>query len=419
MRPWLTLTPAARGPIKVRFSSAVALSGPVWAAIQFGEVIARKSLGASAIAITLITMLNPLVNFTAIWWSRILEGRDQRRIILITGLLGHLAIMTGIWLTHLPHLLVMFLFYYVAYAAYQTGQNRVLQQHVEKETHGALFGVSNGIRMALAAGASYFAGLWMDHHPDGFRHVFLITGAIGAIGIVLFATLPTRRDPNHRHYRPNHHNLLTPLREAWRLLKRRPDYLRFELGFMVYGIAFMMMLPVVPIFLVDDLTLDYTAIGLAKGAIFQVVTILSITWFGKLYDRMTPHALASRVFLLLAVHPVMLIFSWLFPALRLPIVYAAFGLFGFAMAGVSVLWSVSSVRFAGEEDAGVYQAVHVAATAVRGSFAPLLGYLVMTFFGRLQAMGLAAFFWIAAGIIMAWLDRSDGQAMRPEAPLAL
>ena len=413
MRPWNILLPSPSGPMRGYFTLAVALSGPVYAVIQFGEVIARKSLGASTLSITILTMLMPLANFTAIWWSRILEGRDQRKTILFVGLFGHLALMTGIYLTHLPHLLLIFLAYYLSYAVIITAQNRILQQHVSSSDHGSLFGMANAMRMATAALASYLAGLWMDIHPDGFRHVFLFTGAFGIVSSVLFASIPTRHQVEHHAWIPNGRNLMAPLVDTGRLLKRRGDFFRFEVGFMIYGVAFMMMLPVTPIFLVDDLQLDYATIGLARGAIYQLVTILAIFLFGRMYDRMTPHALAARVFSLLALHPLLLIGSQLVPGMMIPAVFASYILFGVAMGGVSILWSVSSVRFAGEEDAGVYQAVHVAATAIRGSVAPLFGYLVMTLLGRLPALGIASGIWLTSGIVMAYLDKRDGSLLRP------
>lgn len=408
MRTWLIPLPAPRGPMRGRFTTALALSGPVYAIVTFGEVIARKSLGASALSITLLTMLMPLANFTAIWWSRMLEGRDQRKILLLVGLVGHVSIMSGIYLTHLPHLLLIFLVYYLAYAVVLTAQNRLLQQHVSSKDHGSLFGMANSLRMAAAALVSWLAGLWMDVHPDGFRHVFLITGAIGVISTLLFASIPTRHQTDHIAWRPTWSNLLAPLKDAGRLLKRRGNFFRFEVGFMIYGMAFMMMLPVTPIFLVDDLQLDYTMIGLARGALFQLVTILSIAFFGRLYDRITAQKLASIVFTMLALHPVLLILSKLLPDFTTTYVLASFAVFGIAMGGVTILWSVSSVRFAGDEDAGVYQAVHIAATAVRGSIAPLFGYVVMTWLGRLPALAIASAIWLISGVFMAYLDRRDG-----------
>lgn len=412
MRPWYAIFPDPRGSIRSRFLLAVALSGPVWAAVQFGEVVGRKALSASPLQITILTMLMPLANLTAIWWARILVARDQRPFMLWTGLIGSIAMISGLWMNSYTHLFVAFFIYYLTYTLVNTGQNRLLQQHVHTGDHGGLFGIANGIRMALAAIFSWLAGHWMDNVADGHRQVFALAGVITLFSSIIYATMPTRNDPSAARQGWNRTLLLGPLVEVIQLLKRRGDFVRYQIGFMLYGMAFIGMTPVVPLFLVDDLKLDYTAIGLAKGTVFQLVMIPSIAIFGKLYDRLPPHRMASRVFTSLALYPLLLIASWYAPLeWRTSLVIAAFALFGIAMGGVSVLWSVSSVTFAGEEDAGVYQAVHLAAVAVRGTLAPLLALLVMHFLGKIAAMAMASLFWVAAGIWMAHLDHRDGAAL--------
>lgn len=409
MRPWYQLLPAPRGSVKQKFIVAVALTGPVWAAVQFGEVIARKDLGASPIQITLLTMVMPVANLTAIWWSRLLVGRDQRPMLLVMGMLGSLAMISGLWLHSFLHLFAAFFFYYLSYAVMTTGQNRLLQQHIRTGTQGGVFGLSTGIRMSMAALVSGLAGMWMDSTTEGYRHLYFVAGLITVISTLIFASMPTKDDPSLPRQGLNRKLLLNPLVEAGRLLKRRPDYLRFELGFMIYGMAFIGLLPVVPLFLVDDLGFDYTTIGVARGTVQQLVMIPSVWLFGRLFDRMTPHSMAAGVFTALALHPLMLITAYYLPPVWQPAaVMLSFGLFGAAMGGVSVLWFVSSVSFAGEEDAGVYQAVHMAATAIRGVAAPLLAYVVMTFAGKLAALWMAMAFWLIAGAYMARLNRLDG-----------
>jgi hypothetical protein len=54
----------------------------------------------------------------------------------------------------------------------------------------------------------------------------------------------------------------------------------------------------------------------------------------------------------------------------------------------------------------------MAATALRGIAAPLLAYVVMTFFGKIAALWMATGFWLIAGLFMARLDRTDGRALK-------
>jgi len=56
--------------------------------------------------------------------------------------------------------------------------------------------------------------------------------------------------------------------------------------------------------------------------------------------------------------------------------------------------------FAKEKDASAFQAVHVSLTGLRGLIAPLLGYLVLKYFGLTTVFALASllFFIASAGM---------------------
>ncbi|GBE30612.1 MAG TPA: MFS transporter [Bacteroidetes bacterium] len=408
MRVWYFNLQLPSDVLRNRFILAVTLAGPTMAVIRFGEVIARKSLDADPLMITLLTMVMPVSSLAALWVGQILTGRDQRPFILVAGIISSLALMSGIFMTNVYHLLLMFVFFFLPFTVQLTGQSRILQQHIARDKQGGLFGFSNGLRESMAAVVSLGAGYYMDHLTGGFRHVFLFAGVFNLLSTFVYASMPTKADRSAKMERFVFKHFTQPLKDMVALLKRRPDFFRFEMGFMVYGIAFMTTLPVVPLFLVDELGLDYATIGMARGTVFQLLIIPSMALFGRWFDRLSVHMLASRVFTILAVFPLLLIGAKIFPTMSLTFVYAAFISFGIAMGGVIVLWNISSVRFAGDEDAGIYQSVHLTAMGVRGMFAPLLAYVIMNVFGTITALVVAAVLWVISGQIMQFLNRYDG-----------
>lgn len=395
-----------------RMLAYVALSGVVFAMMQFGEVIARKSLGASEFQVTLLTMVMPVTLLTSIWWGRLLVGRDQRLVLWLSAVVGSVALASGLWLESVGHLFVIFILFFLTMALQGTARNRVFQQYIASNETGGFFGLSQGLRMALAAVLAAGGGWWMDRVDQGWKPLFLFVAVIGFISVAAMASVKTGRG-DINSIRECKNWLIGPWRNVIRLLKRRPDFLRFEAAFMLYGIAFMMTLPVVPIFLVDDLALTYTTIGVAKGTIFSVVMIIAVPLFGRLFDRSTPHRLAVVMFALLSLYPTTLLLSkYAEHTTRLVMLYLSFAIFGIAMSGVMLLWNLASMRFSGrEEDAGLYQSVHLAATGVRGLFAPFFGYLVMQTLGKNTALLTAAALWIlaaAAMIAARWFDRKTG-----------
>lgn len=396
------------GSAAYRFLAFSTLAGVVFPMLHMGEVIARKSLGSEGILITFLTMTMPVASITSIWWARLLVGRDQRKFLLYTGIIGYITLLSGLFLGNMGHMLTMYMIFFLANALTIPATNRILQQHIEPSRIGRLVGVGSGLRMGLAALMSFGAGRYMDAVEGGYRHIYMIAAVAGFIGIWQLAKVKTKQVEGSDRQYFNKTLLLSPLKKVIDLLKRRKDYLRFEIAFMFYGIAFMMILPVVPLYIVDDLKMSYTEIGLAKGTVPQLIMLVCMPIFGRWFDKTTPHRLSVIIFLMLSVYPVLLLTAGQFQGtLQMTLVFAAFGTFGMAMSGVMILWSLSSMRFAGSEDAGVYHSVHAAATGLRGLFAPLLGYVIMTFFGKGTALLCASGLWVFAAGLMVIMRRID------------
>ena len=386
--------------------------------LGFGEIIACKSLGASALSITVLTMLSPITAFAALWWGWILKDRDQRRWVLLLGAIAYLAVLSGAMMNSVTHLLILYALFYLAFTIFGPAELRVMQQHLPAASTGRSYGAALAFRMGIAAAVSAGAGFWLDHHNAGWKQIFPISALVGFIAMLPLASIPTGKHTDetgkHRqtdHFRivgMNRQTLLHPVRDVLALLKRRKDFLRFEIAFMIYGIAFMMLMPVVPIYLVDNLKLSYATIGLARGSLMALVMIPAMPLFGWLYDRSTPHRMGVWIFTLLAFYPLFLLAAgYLKGDWQLAMVYIAFAWFGVVMSGLTVIWSLSSLRFAKGEDVSVYQSVHVAATGVRGLVAPLFGYLVMTLFSINTALICAAVIWVIAGVAMGLMRRID------------
>lgn len=397
-----------RSSASKRYITYIALTGAVFAFLQFGEVIARKTLLSGGLSIALLTMTMPVAALTSLWWARLIETRDQRKLLLTMGSVGYLALATGAMLHQFGHMLSIHFVYFLAYALIGPSENRILQRHVASSKTGRTFGLASGIRMGVAAGVSALAGLWLDHKETGFRDIYPVIALIGFFALGLLASIKIESKNNAQPARLSRQFLFSPLKDVVRLLKRRKDFLRYEIAFMLYGIAFMMMMPVIPLYLVDDLELSYGTIGLARGAVTQIIMVIAIPILGRIFDKTTPHRMGAAIFGLLSLFPLMLLsVKFLDGNSRTMMIYLSFAYFGIVMSGVSVVWQLASIRFAGSEDAGVYQSVHVTATGLRGMSAPLLGYLTMSALGKIPAMGISCVIFLLASLMMIVMRRID------------
>ena len=196
-------------------------------------------------------------------------------------------------------------------------------------------------------------------------------------------------------------------RLVWRILSEDRDFRRFEGNFFIYGIAFLALAPIVPLFLVHDLQLDYTRIGLARGLMAQSGVILLSPVLGRLMRTTGPVRFCSGVFGVLALYPALLFVSASAAGgAQIGFVYSAFLAFGLAMAGVSLAWNLSSIHFSGDEDPSAYQAVHSVLVGLRGVSAPVLGYLVLQIGSSRLGFVLTAALFAAAALRMAHMARS-------------
>lgn len=75
----------------------------------------------------------------------------------------------------------------------------------------------------------------------------------------------------------------------------------------LYGMAFMIASPAVPIFLVQYLNLEYTPISIAKGLVFYTATILFTPVMGRIHGVGNPTKFCGYLFLSLIFYPLLML----------------------------------------------------------------------------------------------------------------
>jgi hypothetical protein len=191
---------------------------------------------------------------------------------------------------------------------------------------------------------------------------------------------------------------------------------------MIYGFAFMCVLPVLPLYIVRELRMSYGQLSATKGIWSQAGLVLLSPFLGVLLGKVRPLLFTGRVFLLLAGYPLLLLAStaaWL-PD-RVSLVYAALFVYSVAMTGVNLSWNLGPMQFAGEADASTFQGVHVALTGLRGLIGPSAGYVIYRLCGSGAVFALSAALFLSAGFLMLRHDREERgdrtrAASRPQEP---
>jgi len=189
------------------------------------------------------------------------------------------------------------------------------------------------------------------------------------------------------------------MRSLWRIFRNDREFAWFETYFFLYGVAFLMLLPVIPYFATDVLHLDYEQYAFAKGVIGQLGVLLLSPFMGIRLSRLHPFRFTGIVSIILAFYPLSLAFSEWIPASGQFFFYLAYFIFAIGMAGVRISWSISSMHFAPPGQEATYQGLHITLTALRACFAPILGTVLLHYFGYTEAFLVSACTFAIAGVL--------------------
>lgn len=205
--------------------------------------------------------------------------------------------------------------------------------------------------------------------------------------------------------------LLKPWKNAWDLLIQRPDFARYQVGFMLGGSGLIIMQPALPVFFMDTLDLSYTelaiALTLCKGIGFVTT---SSTW-AKILNRLDIYRFNSWVTLLACCFPLCLIAA----QVHLVWLYLGYILYGIMQAGSEMSWNLSGPLFAKEEDSSVYSSVNVMTVGLRGCFVPAIGSILGIFTNSTAIMLIGGALCFLATMKMASYSRQQQRVLMTDA----
>ncbi len=371
----------------------------------FQDIIAKKALNAEDWQITLLSMVWAVTIFFSIWWGNILEQSDRKsRYFWWIAFGGRLILLTGLWISSFTHLFIMLFIMYSFNSLFMPLQNSLLQNSFNNKVRGKVFGIITSIVTVITMSTSFIAGKILDYSEHDYKKVFFAIGILSFIGVSLLSFIKTFKKsqvPKVKKTIPE--ILLRPIKRTILVLKEDKDFAHFELAFFTYGVGFIMVVPVLPLFLVGEnyLNLDYSHSFLAKGILMQLGMLFLSPIAGRVHDKVNPIFFTGFSFLLMSLYPTFLLLSLLFikSAYALMLMYIACIFYGAAMSGLNISWNIGSIYFAGENDASMYQSVHVTLTGLRGFFAPFLGFTLLKLFDmKFVFIAAALLQFLAAGM---------------------
>lgn len=301
-------------------------------------------------------------------------------------------------------------------------QNTIFARNYTPFERDRFHGLSRRWQIVALIATNLVLVAWLDTWPDAFRVVMPIAGALSALGMVMMYRVRLRRGNANARRREQAeaaataaagwaavralHALVSPWPMAIQTLRKNRNFAIFELGFMFYGMAFMMLFPVVPVFYSDVFQVNYKTYGLHTTTAFFTLVFLG-HWFLKgRTSSWSATRLAGTAFAVLIFYPSLLLVAGLTD--QLWCAFLAFVCYGAGMSVIEYAWNYGPLQFADNDDPSPYLRTHAMLVGVRALIAYPLAWLILQHSKqgdfRVSLAIPIALFCVAACIIW-WLSR--------------
>ena len=362
--------------------------------------IFRKDLNASLLEISILTALRPVLPVFSFYWSANLTNRPDllRSNLIVAWALGRLPFLFVPWFPNAWYLIFCCAVYEFFNKSGIPALIEILKINIPKDAREKTY----TFYFVLSFVESIFLGLLMagllDFHPSVWQFLCGLTALISLSSIWLQLRVPIEATPvvSLTPQPPFKTRLIQPWKDAFSLLRRRPDFARFQWGFMMGGFGLMLIAPSLSIFYVDTLHLGHTQIVTGRSILMGVGIVLSSYFWQKGLARLPIPQLTIWILLGFGLFPFILLLS----QMDMQWFYLAFIIYGVAQAGSHLLWNLSGTLFAKDEDSSQYSRVNILMVGLRGIVAPALGGLLCAFLGPVPLLILGTVICLMGAVYM-------------------
>ncbi|MBT4409869.1 MAG: MFS transporter [Bacteroidetes bacterium] len=405
------------------------IEGIIMGVLVLNEFVLIKSLKGTDYQIGLLFQFSVVLMFFSVLFNELVKrSRNKPKLIKWIGIFTRLPLLIFLIFPHFFDMsanetliqiafLGVFLVFYLANPIILPTINLFLKTNYQHKHFGPLYSYSTTINKVVMLGSTFGFGLLLDRDPNSFLFVYPVIGLLGMLSIFLFSKIP---------FQPSKQEIKTTVRKSlkssisgmFEIIKTNKPYRDFEIGFMLYGFAWMTTIAVITIFFADKLHLSYSSVAFYKNS-YNLIAILILPFFGRLINKIDPRKFAVFTFGSLMLYLVFLALtehlSWNTEIMGIQLYYMlipAFLAHAVFAATMSLLWFIGSSYFSRSDSAADYQSVHLTLTGARGLFAPLLGVLFYEIFGFTITFSIAIFALIIAMVLMYWSMKN--RSMNPE-----
>lgn len=381
------------------------LGTPFFCLISMLTFILYKDLHISPLQITLIVALKPMSSLLAPYWSQAIYQRPEhiKSNLVWANIFRYLPFLLIPWIQSTWYIIASFGVYMMLHRAVVPAWMEMVKRNLPESARHHMVGHGSTIDYCGNAVMMLTIGFIMDSYQQAWLWLFPFMALLGLCSTWLLLRLPalTQQTPfpltEDSPWIKLKHQLVKPWKRSWELIRERPDFTAFQIGFMLGGGGLMIMQPALPEFFVDTLNLSYVEMGLALAVCKGIGVALTSPLWARLFRKINIFYFNSLVTFLAALFPLLLLAA----PVHLVLLYVAFILYGVMQAGSEMGWHMSGIIFAHDKDSSAFSGTNVLTVGIRGCVLPALGGIILTLTNSVSVMILGGLLCLAATVYLA------------------
>ncbi|MCG8579170.1 MAG: MFS transporter [Bacteroidales bacterium] len=374
------------------------IDGIASGALILNEFIFIKSLKGSNVQLAFLFQFSMVVFLFAMLANEVMRRfSNRKRFLRITGIITRLPLVgfalfpnvTGDnGLEPVYHLifLTVFLLFHTSKIAVVPSINQYLKGNYRHELFGKLFGYATTINKVCVLLSTFLVGELLHFNPNSYKVFYPVVGVLGVISVYQLTKIDFIQKAE-TITKPIWHAIGDSFKRILEILKNNKAFRHLEIGFMLYGFAWMSTHAVVTIFYKEALDVNYPTVAF-YNILFNLVAIVLLPLFGKLIGSRDPRRFGILTFGSLMLFILFTALTEYFPYYFEVWNYKIYYLFlvalffnGVFMGSMPILWGIGSSYFCKSHEAADYQSVHLFLTGFRALFAPIIGIKLYEWYG--------------------------------------
>jgi MFS family permease len=345
--------------------------GMVFAMYPMARIISRKALDAPQWHIALLVSA-PMIGFLIVpFWN--IEKKPVTIVFWSQLVVGVLLIAAGFCSSAIFFALA-FVTAFIANALTHSPFASIMRSIYPQSVRGSLVSFINSRVFLVGMLFVLISGWLLDINPLFYRIILPVAGIASiASGFCVRKIKLNHNDPANSD---DSSKGVSFLRSTYTILKDDLEFRKFMIGFFLFGLANLMLIPVLTLYLTDTLNVNYQSFAKIQGFAPWIMLIVCTPLWGRFVDRYNPMMCRGMFTFVWSLAPLMFFFSH-----NITLVYVGMLIEGLVKGGSNLTWLLGVMYFSPQQHVPRYMKVHLFLCGVRGLIGPFLGVALVPIVG--------------------------------------